>query len=79
MEGNAKVQLTVFTAGSSGNWNVSFFSIPLQLSLDLVGMEHGVDSLRVKSLTSINVDGGKFSFLVHLHSIRSLNVSSRLN
>lgn len=45
MEGNVKVQDTVFTAGSSGNWNVSFFSIASQLSLDLVGTEHG----RVKS------------------------------
>lgn len=32
-----KVQDTVFTAALSGNWNVSFHSTALQLSLDLVG------------------------------------------
>ena len=50
VEGNVKVQDTAFTAGSSGNWNVSFFSIALQLSRDLVGTEHGIDNLTVKSL-----------------------------
>lgn len=39
VEGNVKVQDTVFTAGLSGSWNVSFFSIALQLSL--VWVWHG--------------------------------------
>lgn len=49
MEGYVKVKDTVFTAGSSGNWNVSFFSRALQLSWDLVGMVQGMDNLTMKS------------------------------
>lgn len=48
-EANVKVQDTVFTAGSSGNWNVSFFSIGLQLSLNLVGKEYSMYNLTVRS------------------------------
>lgn len=50
VEGNVKVQDTLFTAGSSGNWNVSFFSIALQLSVDLVGMVHAMEYLTLRVL-----------------------------
>ncbi len=49
VEGHVRVKDAVFAAGSSGNWNVSFFSSALQLSWALVGTEHGTDNLTVKS------------------------------
>lgn len=52
VEGNVRVQDTVFTAGSSGNWNVSFFSTATQSSVDPAGMEHGMDNLKVKNFNS---------------------------
>lgn len=47
-KGNVKVQDTVFSLSLSGNWNVSFFSVALQLRLDLVGTEHGMGNLNLK-------------------------------
>lgn len=42
---DVKVQDSVFTAGLSGNWNVSYFSIALRLSLVLMGTEwHKLES-----------------------------------
>lgn len=54
----------MFSAGSSGNWNVSFFSMALQSGLDLVGTEHAMHHLKVKNfiLWSIHVDGSKVPF-----------------
>lgn len=60
IEGNVKVQDTLFTAGSSGNWNVSFFSIALQLSLDLVGTKHAMNYLTLKSLILWSTHGSSF-------------------
>lgn len=69
IEGNVKVQDTLFTAGSSGNWNVSFFSIALQLSLDLVGTKHAMNYLTLKTfiLWSTHVKRSSFFKLYFRH------------
>lgn len=58
--GNVKVQDSVFTAGSSGNWNVSFFSIALQLSSVLsppLGTESDMNLTVKSSFFSALIDG----------------------